>query len=373
MTASRFRSTLIFRVAASGLLGLATSTVVAAAFAADAAIPVIANVARRADVPVSLVGLGSVAPLHSVTVTSRIDGTLIKLDFADGQDVRAGDLLAEIDPQPAQAALAQAEATKTKDDVALQNARLDLTRAQTLTTKGVGSTQALDTAKAAVAQLEATDKVDQAAIDIARIQLGFTQIRSPLDGRAGIHTVDAGNIVHASDTGGIVRINQIHPIAVDFSLPSSDLARIQAVMKAGNAPVVAEDNTGRRLASGHLSVVDNQINSTTSTIRIRAVFDNTDDRLWPGQFVNIRVQVELQRGVVTVPVTAVVRGPNGTYAFVVGKDRHIVKRPVAVSYSDAELAVIGEGVQPGETVVTDGQYRIQDGDQVEMSTAPAAN
>ncbi len=265
MKALQRRSMLILG-GASGLLGLAVLSTVVAAFAANDAIPVIANVARRADVPVSLIGLGSVAPLHSVTVTSRIDGTLIKLDFADGQDVHAGDLLAEIDPQPSRAALAQAEATKTKDDVALQNARLDLARAQTLTAKGVGSTQALDTAKATVAQLEAADKVDQAAIDIAQIQVGFTQIRSPLDGRAGIHTVDAGNIVHASDTAGIVRINQIHPIAVDFSLPSVDLARIQAIMKAGNAPVVAEDNTGQRLASGRLSVVDNQINSTTSTI-----------------------------------------------------------------------------------------------------------
>ncbi|WP_296745390.1 efflux RND transporter periplasmic adaptor subunit [Mesorhizobium sp.] len=359
--------------AASGLLGLAAPRAVVASFAAEAAIPVVADVARRADVPVSLVGLGSVAPLRSVTVTSRIDGTLVKLDFADGQDVHAGDLLAEIDPQPAQAVLEQAEATKTKDDVALQNARLDLTRAQTLTVKGVGTTQVLDTAKAAVAQLEATGKVDQAAIDSAQIQLGFTRIRSPLDGRAGIHMVDAGNIVRASDTGGIVRINQIHPIAVDFSLPSADLARIQVVMKAGEAPVVAEDNTGQRLASGRLSVIDNQINSTTSTIRIRAVFDNADDRLWPGQFVNVRVQVELQRGVITVPVTAVVRGPDGPYAFVVDKDKHIVKRPVAVGYSDAGLAVIGEGVQPGEMVVTDGQYRIQDGDLVEVSAAPAAN
>jgi len=363
----------ILLIIASGSTSLAGTSAVVDAFAADAAIPVVANVARRADVPVSLVGLGSVAPLHSVTVTSRIDGALMKLDFADGQDVRAGDLLAEIDPQPAQAALAQAQATKTKDDVALQNARLDLSRAQTLTTKGVGSTQALDTAKAAVAQLEATAKVDQAAIDIAQIQLAFTQIRSPLDGRTGIHMVDAGNIVRASDTAGIVRINQIHPIAVDFSLPSGDLARIQAAMKSGNAPVVAEDNTGQRLASGRLSVIDNQINSAASIIRIRAVFENADDRLWPGQFVNVRVQVELQRGVVTVPVTAVVRGPDGPYVFVVDNAKHIVKRPVAVGYSNAELAVIGEGVQPGETVVTDGQYRVQDGDLVDVSTAPAAN
>jgi multidrug efflux system membrane fusion protein len=332
---------------------------------------VVADVARRADVPVFLVGLGSVAPLHSVTVTSRIDGQLVKLDFVDGQDVHAGDLLAEIDPQPLQAALAQVEATKMRDDVLVANARLDLARAQTLTTKGVGSTQVLDTAKASVAQLEATGKVDQAAIDIQQIQLRFTQIRAPLDGRAGIHLVDAGNIIRASDTGGIVKINQIHPIAVDFSLPSGDLSRVQAVMKTGNAPVVAQDNTGQQLASGSLSVVDNQINGATATIRIRAVFDNADDRLWPGQFVNVRVQAELQRGVVTIPVTAIVRGPDGTYAFVVDKDRHIVKRPVTVRYSNAELAVVGEGVQPGETVVTDGQYRIQEGDLVEVTSGAA--
>lgn len=340
------------------------------ALAADAAIPVVADIARRADVPVFLVGLGSVAPLRTVTVTSRIDGQLIKLDFADGQDVHAGDLIAEIDPQPLQAALEQADATKTRDDVSLANARLDLARAQTLTTKGVGSTQVLDTAKAAVAQLEATVKVDQAAIDIQQIQLRFTQIRSPLDGRAGIHMVDAGNIIRASDTSGIVRISQIHPIAVDFSLPSADLPRIQQVMKSGNAPVVAQDNTGQQLATGSLSVVDNQINGATATIRIRAVFDNADDKLWPGQFVNVRVQVDFQHGVVTVPVTAIVRGPDGTYAFVVGKDRRTVKRPVTVAYSNAELAVVGEGVQPGDIVVTDGQYRIQEGDLVDV-TGPA--
>ncbi|WP_167391987.1 efflux RND transporter periplasmic adaptor subunit [Mesorhizobium sophorae] len=376
MIADWCKATRILRAVAFGLLipGLAHVSAVGHAWAADAAIPVVADVARRSDVPVSLVGLGSVAPLRSVTVTSRIDGQIIKLDFADGQEVHAGDLLAEIDPEPLQAALAQAQATKTRDDVSLANARLDLARAQTLSTKGVGSTQALDTAKAAVAQFEATGKVDQAAVDIAQIQLHFTQIRSPLDGRAGIHTVDAGAIIRASDTGGIVRINQLHPIAVDFSLPSDALPRIQAVMKVGNAPVVAHDNGGQQLATGRLSVVDNQINGATATIRIRAVFDNADDRLWPGQFVNVRVQVELQRGVVTVPVTAIVRGPDGTYAFVVGKDRHIVKRPVTVAYSNAELAVVGEGVEPGDTVVTDGQYRIQEGDLVDItSPAQAAN
>jgi multidrug efflux system membrane fusion protein len=376
MIAQRFRISRMLRVAAIGslMLGLANVSTLVDASATDAAIPVVADVARRGDVPVYLVGLGSVAALRSVTVTSRIDGQLIKLDFTDGQDVHAGDLLAEIDPEPLQAALAQAQATKMRDDVLLANARLDLARAQTLTTKGVGSTQALDTAKAAAAQLEATGKVDQAAIDIQQVQLRFTQIRSPLDGHVGIHTVDAGTIIRASDTGGIVRINQIHPIAVDFSLPSDALPRIQAVMKAGNAPVVAQDNSGQQLATGRLSVIDNQINSATATIRIRAVFDNADDRLWPGQFVNVRVEVELQRGVVTVPVTAIVRGPDGTYAFVVGKDRHIIKRPVTVPYSNAELAVVGEGVQPGDTVVTDGQYRIQEGDLVDVTgPAQAAN
>jgi multidrug efflux system membrane fusion protein len=361
-------------IVGSLMLSLANVSTLDDASAADITIPVVADMARTADVPVFLTGLGSAQPLRSVTVTSRIDGQLLKLDFTDGQDVHAGDLLAEIDPEPLQAALAQAQANKTRDDVLLANARLDLARAQTLTTKGVGSTQVLDTAKAAVAQLEATGKVDQAAIDIQQIQLRFTQIRSPLDGRAGIHTVDAGTIVRASDTGGIVRINQIHPIAVDFSLPSDDLPRIQAVMEAGNAPVIAQDNVGQQLAAGRLSVVDNQINNATATIRIRAVFDNADDRLWPGQFVNVRVQVELQRGVTTVPVTAIVRGPDGTYAFIVGKDRHIVKRPVTVSYSNAGLAVVGKGIQPGDTVVTDGQYRIQEGDLVDVTgPAQAAN
>jgi multidrug efflux system membrane fusion protein len=342
---------------------------------ADAAIPVVADVARRADVPVYVVGLGTVAPLRTVIVTSRIEGELVRIDFADGQDVHAGDLLAEIDPRPLQAALEQTQATKVRDKVLLDNAELEQVRAQTLTTKGFGSTQILDTAKATVAQLEAAQKVDQAAIDIAQVQLEFTRIRSPLDGRTGIHLIDAGNIIRSSDTGGIVRINQIHPIAVDFSLPSNNLALIQEQMKGGQASVVVLDDAGKELGSGRLSVVDNQINGATSTIRIRAVFDNADDRLWPGQFVNVRVQVELRRSVVTIPATAVVRGPDGTYAFVISDDKHVIKRSVTVGHSTPLLAVVDQGIQPGETVITDGQYRVEDGALVDATagTAPAAN
>ena len=339
---------------------------------ASPAIPVIAGEAVTADVPIYLRGLGTVAAFNSVLVRSRVDGQLIRIHFTEGQDVHAGDILAEIDPRPFEAALAQAQATKLKDQAQLENAKLDYERANRLAATGSGSTQQRDTTHAQVAQLEASVKADQAAIDMAQIQLDYSRIKAPIDGRAGTRLVDVGNIVHGSDTNGIVSINQLHPINVDFSLPADTLPRIRARMQTGDIQVTAEDASGADLATGTLMVIDNQINTATSTIRYKARFDNESDVLWPGQFVNVRVHLDTRRGVVTVPIQAVVRGPEGPYIFAIGTDDRIEKRPVKLALTTREVAVIEEGIQAGQAIVVDGQYRVQEGTRVERQPARAA-
>jgi multidrug efflux system membrane fusion protein len=337
------------------------------------AIPVIASKAERADIPVELTGLGTVQALNSVLVRSRVDGQIVKINFSEGKDVHAGDVLVEIDPAPFAAALAQAQANKLKDEAQLENARLDLDRATRLAKTGAASTQQLDTTKALVAQLDASVKADQAAIDMAQVQLDYSHIRAPIDGRAGTRLVDAGNIVRAADLTGVVTINQTHPIFVDFALPADSLPRIRAGLKKGDITVTAQDPNGQDLAAGKLSVIDNQINSTTGTINYKAIYDNTEEVLWPGQFVNVRVQLEILRGVIAVPVTAVQHGPEGPYAFIIGPDRVVQKRAIKTGAVNKVSAVIDSGVQAGELVVTDGQYRIQAGSIVEvLANAPAS-
>jgi multidrug efflux system membrane fusion protein len=333
---------------------------------AGPAIPVIAGEAVIADVPIYLRGLGTVAASNSVLVRSRIDGQLIRIHFAEGQDVHAGDILAELDPRPFEASLAQAQATKLKDQAQLENARLDFERANRLAATGSASGQQRDTARALTAQIEAAVKGDQAAIDMAQIQLDYSRIKAPIDGRAGTRLVDVGNIIHGSDSGGIVGINQLHPITVEFSLPADTLPRIRARMQAGDIAVTAEDAAGTDLATGRLIVIDNQINTATSTIRYKASFDNRGDVLWPGQFVNVRVHLETRAGVLTVPKPAVVRGPEGTYVFVIGKDRIIEKRPVTVALTTSTVAVITDGLAAGQQIVVDGQYRVQAGTLVDL-------
>lgn len=330
------------------------------------AIPVIVSTARRADVPVFLTGLGTVQAFNSVLVKSRVDGQIIKIHFSEGKDVKAGDLLAEIDPAPFEAALAQANANKLKDEAQLIKARLDLDRARQLATSGSGSRQQLETAQASVGQLEASIKADQAAIDMAQNQLNYSRIRSPIDGRAGTRLVDAGNIVRATDSGGIVSINQLHPIFVNFALPADSLPQIQARLKVTEISITAHDGSGVDVAEGKLTVVDNQVNPATGTIHYKATFNNENEGLWPGKFVNVRVEVNVRRNVITVPITAVQQGPDGPYAFVVGQNRQIEKRSLMVGFVDKTTAIVDDGLQPGELVVTDGQYRIQAGSRVEV-------
>jgi multidrug efflux system membrane fusion protein len=329
------------------------------------AIPVVTDKARRADVPIYLTGLGTVQAFNSVLIRSRVDGQIVKIRFEEGSDVHAGEVLIEIDQAPFEAALAQAKANGLKDQAQLNNARRDLGRYTSLAKTGAGSTQQLDTTQALVEQLEASIKADQALVDTAQVQLNYTSIRSPIDGRVGTRLVDLGNIVRASDTTGIVTINQIHPIFVSFALPADSLPQLRAGSKAGDVIVTALDRNGQVLASGVLAVIDNQINPATGAINYKAKFDNADDDLWPGQFVNLRVQLATRRNVIAVPVTAVQQGPDGSYAFVVGDDRTVQKRVLKVGARNKTTAIIDDGLQPGEQIVTDGQYRIQAGSKVQ--------
>jgi len=321
-------------------------------------------------VPIYVTGIGTVQAFNSVLVRARVDGQIVKIDFAEGETMHAGDLLAEIDPLPLRAALAQAQATKLKDEAQLANARLDDARASRLAATGNGSQQQRDAAHSQVAQLEAAVKSDQAAIDAAQVQVDYTRIRSPIDGRAGMRMLDVGNIVHATDAAGIVMINQIHPIFVTFSLPADILPTVRARSQADDIEVAAESSEGKSLATGRLAVIDNQINTATASLAYKAVFDNADNALWPGQFVNIRMTLGNRRNVVTVPASAVLHDPDGSYAFVVGADRVAQKRTLRVGWADKDIAVIDEGIEAGETVVTDGQYRIQSGTVV--APLPAA-
>jgi membrane fusion protein, multidrug efflux system len=336
-----------------------------------AAIPVIAGEVRRADVPIFLTGLGTVQALNSVLVKSRVDGQIKKINFSEGQDVRAGDVLVEIDPEPYQAALNQAQANKLRDEALLDNARLDLNRFTRLAASGAVSTQQLDTTRALVKQFEASIQSDQAAIYSAQIQLDYSRIRSPLNGRAGTRLIDAGNMVKATDTGGIVIINQLDPIFVSFPLPADSLPLIRNSSAQGDVKATAQDSHGKDLAVGKLAVIDNQINPNTATITFKAIFENAAHVLWPGQFVDVRVEIEVRRNVVAVPLTVVQQGPDGPFAFVVGPNRIVQKRAIKVGVTNKTTAVIDDGLQEGERVVTDGQYRIQAGSLVEALADPA--
>jgi multidrug efflux system membrane fusion protein len=279
--------------------------------AAAPAIPVTAARAQLEDVPVLLNGLGNVTPYNRVIVHVRVDGELQEVNFTEGQNVKQGEVLAQIDPRPFQAQLDQARATKAHDEAQSANAKLDLDRYTTLVAKDYATRQSVDTQKALVAQLEASVRGDQAAIENAQTQLSYTTITSPLDGRTGMRLIDRGNIVHASDPGGLVLITQVHPIAVLFSVPQDHLQDITAAMRETSLKVFAYSRDEKtKLAEGTLVLVDNQIDTSTGMIRLKAVFPNDDDMLWPGEFVHARLQIETRNNAVTVPAEVVQRGPH---------------------------------------------------------------
>ena len=325
---------------------------------------VIGTVAQK-DIPIYFDGLGTVQAFNTVTIRSRVDGQLQKLAFIEGQDVRAGELLAQIDPDPFRTQVEQAEAKKAQDAAQLANAQVELKRDADLLVSKIVSQEVYDTQKAQTLQFEAAVKADQAAIDSARVQLNYTTIAAPIDGRTGIRFVDAGNIVRASDTNGIVVVTQLKPISVIFTLPEQNLGEIQQQFSAGEMKVLAVDRDSNTiLDEGKLSVIDNQIDTTTGTIRLKGTFPNPNLRLWPGQFVNTRLLLKVRTNAIVVPASVVQRGPEGAYAFVVSEDMTAKMQPVKVGLVEQEQAVIDSGLQPGERVVVDGQYKLQPGAKV---------
>ena len=291
----------------------------------------------------------------------------MKVAFTEGQEVKTGDVLAQIDPAPYQAALDQSAAKKAQDEAQLTNARVDLQRyADLLKTDGI-TQQIYDTQKALVSQLEATVKADQAAMESARVNLDYTTIRSPIDGRVGIRQLDAGNIVHASDANGLVVLTQLRPISVVFTLPEQALTRLQQYQnpeKNFTVLAVSRDNT-TLFGEGVLAVIDNQIDTTTGTIKLKATFANENLRLWPGQFVNTRLLLTTRKDSPVVPASVVQRGPDGAFAFVIQDDQTVAMRPLKVAQIESGMALIDEGLKPGEHVVVDGQYKLQPGSHVQ--------
>ena len=336
------------------------------------AVPVVAGTALQKDVPIYLDGLGTIQALNTVTVRARVDGQLEKLGFKEGDEVKAGDLVAQIDPAPFLASLEQANARQRQDEVQLSNARTDLQRYGELIQKKVISQQQFDTQKALVAQLEATVRNDQAAVTSAQVQLDYTRITSPINGRTGFNLVDAGNLVRASDQNGIVVITQLRPISLVFTLPEQTLVDIHREQEAqGSLTVVAvaRDNT-TRLAEGKLSVIDNQIDVTTGSIRLKAEFPNEKNELWPGQFINARLLLTTRKGGVVVPASVIQRGPDGSYAYVIKDDLTVEMRPVKVAQVESGEALIEQGLNAGERVVVDGQYKLQPGATVKLGDTP---
>ena len=332
-------------------------------------VPVVAVPATTADVAVQLDALGSVTPVATATVRSRVDGQLMKLLFKEGQVVREGDPLAEIDPRPAQVQLATAEGQLAKDQSLLKNAQLDLERYRTLFQQDSIARQQLDTQEALVRQYEATLKVDQAAIESARLQLVYCRITAPIGGRLGLRQVDLGNIVRAGDANGLVVITQLQPITVVFSIPEDSLPPVMKKLKAGDKLAVsAFDRAGKtQLAAGTLITVDNQIDPATGTVKLRAQFANDDLQLFPNQFVNVRLLVDTRAGATVIPAAAVQRGTPGTFAYVVDADSKAVSvRKLRLGPAQGDLVAVEEGLAPGTLVVVDGADRLREGAVVEM-------
>jgi membrane fusion protein, multidrug efflux system len=335
-----------------------------------APIPVTVASVGQGDFPVFLNGLGTVQPYDTVTVRSRVEGQVTEVAFRQGQMVKEGDLLVQIDPRPYQAALDQALAKRAQDEANLKNAQVTLSRYSTLAKEDFASLQQLDNQKALVDQLQAQIKGDQAGIDNAQTQLSYTTIRSPLTGRAGFRFIDPGNIVHPTDATGIVTIVKLQPISVVFTAPEENVADINKALAAGTVQVIALSSDGTKtLSEGHLALVNNQVDQASGTIGMKATFANKDNALWPGLSVATRLLVDTLKDAIVVPNDAVQRGPNGLYAFVVGADNRVALHDIKVSQQGQEESVVTQGLSPGQRVVIAGQYRLQEGSLVEPTDA----
>ena len=335
------------------------------------AVPVSVATASHADVPIYLTGLGTVQALYTVAIHAQVDGKLQEVFFKEGQRVKKGDVLAKIDPRLYQAALDQAKARKAQDDAALVAAQKDLARFQTLILKNVETQQNVDLQQAKVDQTKAAIDADAAAIETAQTNLDYTDIKATTDGRMGVRMVDPGNIVHANDQGAIAILTQTEPAAVMFTLPSQTLDDVRAAMSTGTVDVAAYDrNNVRLLSSGTLATIDNLIDQATATYRLKAVFANDDEKLWPGEFVNARLLLETRKDAIVIPPLAVQRGPQGLFAWVVKPDNTVEPRPIQTGTTTANTTIVTSGLDDGERVVTDGQYKLQTNAPVTITTPP---
>jgi membrane fusion protein, multidrug efflux system len=345
----------------------ATPKTAAARGAGAQPMPVSVATASQRDFPVYLSGLGSVTAFNTISIKSRVDGQLMQVAFKEGQQVKKGDLLAVIDPRPFEVQVSQTEAQLFKDQATLRDAQLNYQRYKGLLTEsGAMSQQQVDTQQATVDQLQGTVRTDQAAIDNAKLQLTYCRIMAPVGGRVGLRLIDAGNMVHAADTNPMLVITQLQPIAVIFTLPEDNLPAVAQHMRSGTLPVTAysrDDQT--KLAQGTLLTIDNQIDQTTGTGRLKAVFDNKDNALWPNQFVNARLLLETRKGVTVIPAAAIQHGPQGDYLFVVKSDNTVEIRPISIALTQNNQSVIANGLVPKEVVVTDGQDKLQANSKVE--------
>ncbi len=345
---------------------------------AQAAAPRVASVAvakvQRQDVPVYLVGLGSVTAFYTANIKSRVDGQIMRVNFQEGQTVKQGDLLIVIDPRPYQVQLEQMQAQIFKDQATLRDAKLNLERYTTLIPSGSIAQQQVDTQKSLVDQLDGQVRTDQAQIDNAKLQLVYCNITAPFTGRVGLRQVDPGNIVHAADTNAMLILTQLQPIGVIFTLPEDQLPTVAQHMKNSTLQVEAysrDDQT--KLATGKLMTIDNQIDQTTGTAKLKAVFDNKDNELWPNQFVNANLLLETRKNSTVLPTAAILRGPQGAFVYAVKPDNTVEARMIAISLTQGNTTVVASGLNPGDTVVTDGQDKLQTGSKIEPRATNPAN
>jgi multidrug efflux system membrane fusion protein len=333
-------------------------------------VPVVVATAHRGDLPVYFKGLGNVTAFNTVTVRSRVDGQIVKINFTEGQYVNQGDSLIEIDPRPFQVQLEQAEGQLAKDQAQLKDVQIDYERYQLLFKEGVVPRQQVDTQQAQVGQFEGAIKADQAQIDNAKLQLAYSHITAPIGGRVGLRLVDVGNIVHATDTNGLLVITQLQPISVIFTLPQDQLPQVMARMRSGAAMEVDaydRDDT-QKIAAGKLLTIDNQIDTTTGTYKLKAVFQNAKNELFPNQFVNVHLLIDTKKGVVLVPATAVLRGPKGMYVFAVDHSNRVKVKSITLAETTGSVSGITSGLADGDVVVIDGQDKLQDGSEVDPRT-----
>jgi len=349
-------------------LNIASDVPQAIAQTATPGVPVTAGTVAAQDVPIFLHGIGTVQAYNSVAIKSRVDGQIIRVDFKEGQDVKQGDPLFQIDPRPYQAALEQAQAARQKDEAQLAGAKQDLDRYAKLLGTGYQTRQSYDNQTALVAQLQASIKGDEAQINTAALNLSYADIRSPIDGRLGARLVDKGNLVHASDNTPLVMITEVKPIFVSFTLPQETLDDVREGQNKSPLLIYAYSGDGKKqLAEGKLTLIDNSIDQATGTIHLKARFDNEEERLWPGAFVSVRAILSVREDAATVPSQTVQQGPNGYYAYIIKPDDTVERRVVDVSSIQDGIAVVTKGLSAGERVVVDGQYRLTNGARVKIS------